>query len=117
MVRKIGGYAFLIGLVIAIIVGIAGPNLGGWQVWLNSLLVIAGLLVGWLNVSRRETQSFGLLATMLIIAAYAGNASGILASVQFVGAWLQGVLAELLVFLVPAVVVAAIKGILEIGQA
>jgi len=117
MVKNLGNYAFLAGALIAIVLGIAGPNLGGAGVWLNSLLVVLGLVVGYLNVSAKERTSFAMLSTMLVFAAYAGNAGGILSSVQApVGAWLAGVMGSLIVFLVPATVVAVIKGVWEMGS-
>ena len=117
MVKNIGNYAFLAGAIVAIVLGIAGPSLGGAGVWLNSLLVVLGLVVGYLNVSAKERTSFAMLSTMLVFAAYAGNAGGILASVQNpVGGWLAGVMGSLIVFLVPATVVAVIKGVWEMGS-
>ena len=115
MVKNLGNYAFLIGAVIAIVMGLAGPNLGGASVWLNSLLVVLGLVVGYLNVSAKERTSFAMLSTMLVLAAGVGNASGILGSVQFIGVYLAGVMGSLIVFLVPATVVAVIKGVWEMG--
>jgi hypothetical protein len=116
MMKKMGNWSFLAGVVIAILLGVAGPNLGGAQVWLNSLLVVLGIVVGYLNVSKKEAKDFALMATLLVVAAYAGNASGILASVQLIGAWLAGVMGALLVFLVPATVVAVVKGIWDMGS-
>ncbi len=113
---SIGRYAFIIGVLIAIIIGIAGSGLGSSKLWLTSFLAVFGLLVGLFNVSGKETKDFLLMATVLVVSAYAGNASGILLSVQFAGPYLSGVFSALLTFLVPATIVAALRGIWALGK-
>lgn len=114
--RTFGSYAFIAGVLIAVVMGIAGTALQGAQIWLTSLLVILGLFVGFFNISRKETRDFLLTCTMLIVAAYAGNASGILINVQFVGVYLSGVFAAVLTFVVPATIMASLKRIWLLGE-
>ena len=51
MEKKMGHYSFVIGVIIAVVLGLALPL--GQQVneWLTSILVILGLVVGFLNVT------------------------------------------------------------------
>jgi len=117
MEEKIGHYSFIGGVIIAVILGLVPTDtLGTAAAWLASLLVVLGLIVGFLNVTGKETKEFMMVATVLIIAAFAGGASDTLGSVQVVGSYLQGIFASVLAFVVPAVVVVGLKDIWSLGQ-
>ena len=59
MEQKIGHYSFIGGVIIAVVLGLfstqVGPSAGAW---LASLLVVLGLIAGFLNVSGKETKEF-----------------------------------------------------------
>jgi len=57
-----------------------------------------------------------LVATVLIIAAFAGGASDTLGGVQYIGQYLQGIFSSVLAFVVPATVVVGLKDIWNLGQ-
>ena len=107
MDKRVGNYSFIIGVIIAIVLGIV--SLGTATAWLTSLLVILGLIVGFLNVGGKDTKEFMMVATVLTIAAYAGGAPSILGEVQIIGMYLQGVFVNILAFVIPAVVVVGLK--------
>ena len=117
MEQKIGHYSFIGGVIIAVVLGLVpATTLGTAAVWLASLLVVLGLVVGFLNVTGKETKEFMMVATVLIIAAFAGGASDTLASVQTIGPYLAGIFTQILVFVVPATIVVGIKEIWALGQ-
>ena len=117
MEEKIGHYSFIGGVIIAVVLGLVpSATLGTAAGWLASLLVILGLIVGFLNVTGKETKEFMLVATVLIIAAFAGGASGTLGGVQVIGPYLQGIFENVLAFVVPATVVVGLKDIWNLGQ-
>ena len=117
MEEKIGHYSFIGGVVIAVVLGLVpASTLGTAAGWLASLLVVLGLIVGFLNVTGKETKEFMMVATVLIIAAFAGNASNTLGGVQYVGSYLQGIFTSVLAFVVPATVVVGLKDIWSLGQ-
>lgn len=120
MDKKIGAYSFIVGIIIAVILGVAiGLNLSlGAQTtaWLTSILIILGLLVGFLNVTGKDTKDFLLVSTVLVIVAYAGGASSALGSVEIIGPVLKGVFDALLAFVVPATVIVALKELVELAQ-
>ena len=118
MEEKIGRYSFIGGVVIAVVLGLVpAATLGtAASAWLASLLVILGILVGFLNVTGKETKEFMMVATVLIIAAFAGNASNTLGGVQYIGQYLQGMFTSVLAFVVPATVVVGLKDIWSLGQ-
>ena len=90
--------------------------LGSATPWLSSLLVVLGLIVGFLNVTGKETREFLMVATVLIIAAALGGASSTLGGVNVIGAYLSGIFSQILAFVVPATVVVALKDIWNLGQ-
>jgi hypothetical protein len=117
MEAKIGHYSFIGGVIIAVVLGLVpSATLGTAAVWLASLLVVLGLLVGFLNVTGKETKEFMMVATVLIIAAFAGGASDTLGGVQVIGEYLQGIFSSVLAFVVPATVVVGLKDIWSLGQ-
>jgi hypothetical protein len=114
MDKRVGNYSFIIGVIIAIVLGIV--SLGTVTPILASLLVVLGLVVGFLNVTGTETKEFLLVAGVLIIAASMGGASATLGGVQYVGQYLGGIFTQMLAFVIPATVVVAIKDIWTLGQ-
>jgi len=116
MDKKIGNYSFVIGVILAIILGVAAPQLGEATAWLVSLLVVLGLIVGFLNVTGKETKEFLTIVAILVIVAYAGSAAGTLGGVMYIGEYLQGIFTQLLAFVVPAAVVVALKDIVALSK-
>jgi hypothetical protein len=114
MDKRVGNYSFIIGVIIAIVLGIV--SLGAATPLLASLLVVLGLIVGFLNVTGKETKEFLLVAAVLIIATSMGGASATLGGVQYIGQYLGGVFTQVLAFVVPATVVVALKDIWALGQ-
>lgn len=116
MEKQIGNYSFIIGVIIAVVLGLAAPALGAAQIWLASLLVVLGLIVGFLNVTGKETKEFLLVAVALVIVAFAGSASKTLSEVQIIGPYLNGIFNSILAFVVPASVVVALKDIWALAK-
>jgi len=114
---KIGRYSFIGGVLIAVVLGLASSYLGASAVaWLTSLLVVLGLVVGFLNVTGKETKEFMFVAVVLVIASFAGDASDTLGDVEFIGPYLAGIFSQILAFVVPATVVVGLKDIWSLGQ-
>lgn len=114
MDKRVGNYSFIIGVIIAIVLGIV--SLGTATPWLASLLVVLGLIVGFLNVAGKETKEFLIVAAVLIVATGLGGAGATLAGVAIIGTYLQGIFTQVLAFVVPATVVVALKDIWKLGQ-
>ena len=109
--ERIGKYSFIGGVVIAVILGLAIPGLAGVAPWLTSLLVLLGLVVGYLNVSGKDTKDFLLIATILVIVSSMGSNATILGSVQLIGRYLQGIFSNIMAFVVPAVIIIGLKAV------
>ena len=122
MDKRIGNYAFIIGVVLALVLGlIPAAVLGSAYGMLASLLVVLGIIVGFINVTGKETKEFLLVAAVLIITAGIGagaglSAAGLFGGVQFIGQYLAGVFGQLLAFIIPVTVVVALKDIIELSK-
>ena len=71
----VGAYAFLVGVVLAIILGIFNKSLGSTQTYtvFYTLLVVLGLIVGFLNTGDKDTMTFLLASVSLVIVGGLGN--------------------------------------------
>ena len=117
MEKQIGNYSFIIGVIIAVVLGLAAPNLGGATAWLWSLLIVLGLVVGFLNVSGKETKEFLWVTVALVVVAYAGSAQiEKWATVEFIGQYLSDIFNSLLAFVIPASVVVALKDVWQLSK-
>jgi len=106
---KIGRWAFVIGALIAIAAGL----LGSMSTAVVSTLVILGLIVGLLNVTGKETQMFLLAGVSLVIVTSMGAAN--LAAVPVVGTYIVGIFGGLMTFVVPAVIIVALKAVMALA--
>jgi len=116
MDKKVGEIAFVLGVVLAVIIGLIGSYLGTLGPWLISLLILLGLIIGFVNIGSKETKDFVWMAVALVLVIYAGGASGTLTTLLYVGEYLSGVLSAVMAFVVPATVVVALKEIYALAQ-
>jgi hypothetical protein len=116
----IGAWAFLIGVILALAVGILGAILGNLNEIILAFLAIIGLIVGFgfVNVSGKDVNTFLFAAVSLVIVSFAG-AEGI-AGIRFleidIGNMVSSTLGALLVMLVPATIIVAIKSLFSVAQ-
>lgn len=106
----IGSWAFLIGVVIAVIIGLFVSEIGALMGW---TLVILGLIVGLLNITEKEVQSFLMAGTILVIVSKFGGE--LLGTIAGMGILLQVTNALLLLF-VPATVIVALKHVFTLAR-
>ncbi|MBI2656166.1 hypothetical protein HYX03_00315 [Candidatus Woesearchaeota archaeon] len=110
--RKMGEWAFIVGVLIAIVVSLFSVSdaVAGWLVL---LLVVLGLIVGLLNVTEKETTPFLIAAAALLIT---GTAGGSLAIIPVIGGYLQDIVQNIAVFVAPAAIVVALKAIQSLAK-
>ncbi len=111
--QQVGGYAFLAGAAIAIIAGLlsaAGQAsvLGSAGAWVPLVLVILGLVVGFLNIKDKEVDRF-IIASIALLG-LAGSAGG-LNQIPAIGVYLVSVVQNVAVFVAPAVLLVALTTI------
>ena len=105
-VDVVGKWAFLIGVILAVVLGLFDPVMGNWAI----VLVVIGLIVGLLNVTDNEVTPFLMSGAVLIIASALGGS--LMSDMPYVGA----VLDALLAVFVPATVIVAIKNVFSLAR-
>ena len=111
MAKKMGELAFLGGVAIAILAAL--PVTREYLNNVQLLLVVLGLIVGYLNVTSKETSDFLIAAVALLAAA---SAKGTLDVLPWVGQFLGTVVANIAVFVAPAAVFVALKGVYALAK-
>lgn len=112
--KKMGEWAFIIGVLIAIIIGLFSGNLTeNTAGWLVLLLVVLGLIVGFLNVTESETTPFLIAAAALMLTGLSGDT---LSNIPTVGIYLSGIVKQIAVFVTPAAIVVALKAIQSLAK-
>ena len=111
---QIGFWAFVLGLVIALVFGIMsalGIAMGAMPI-IIVILIILGLVVGFLNITAKEILLF-LVATIALIVV-----GGVFAPLNIfaIGAMLDSILALVATLMAPAAIVAAIKALWAVGM-
>lgn len=108
-IHQIAHYAFFVGLVIAIIAGFfrafVGPEV------LVTTLVILGTLVGFFNLTAKETMPFLLAAVALMLAGIVN-----LGLIPGVGLTLRAILSNIVVFVVPGAIIVGMKAVWRLAS-
>ncbi|MFA6089327.1 MAG: hypothetical protein WC755_05660 [Candidatus Woesearchaeota archaeon] len=114
----IGAWAYIIGMIIAVALGVFSTLPG--MTWLLTILIVMGLIVGFLNVNEKETSAYLLAAvSLVIVTSFGGGVIGTIGdgtSLVWLGNALQGVLNAMTVFIVPATIVVALKAIYALAK-
>jgi len=120
--NSIGAWAFLFGVILAILIGLSTtmisiPALTAYSRQIYAILVIIGVIVGFLNVSGRDSQTFLLAGTILVIVSKFGMESvrGTLIGIG-IGDLVTSVFAALLVLFTPATIIVALKTVFSIAK-
>lgn len=104
--NTVGRWAFLIGVVLAILLGFFGALNPTWL----AVLVIIGLIVGLFNITEGETSPFLMSGTVLIIASAFG--SSVIGQISVLG----DILRALLAVFVPSTIIVAIKHVFSLAR-
>ena len=113
--EKLGEYAFLACIVIAVLAGLA-TGLAGYQSGaVNALLVVLGVVVGVLNISEKETTPF-LVAAIALIAAATVGFEAIDSVVANAGSTLNAIFNYIATFVAPGAIIVAFKAIYALAS-
>ena len=107
-IKKFGHYAFMAGVVLAIVLAFIPQLKGDVTIW---ILVVLGVIVGLLDITHKETHAFLVASVTLIIASSAISLT--LASI-WIG--LTAILANIIVFVAPAAIVVALKTVYVLAE-
>ena len=121
--NSIGAWAFLLGVILSVIIGISTsffsiPYLKEYSSIIYGILVILGLIVGFsINVSKKDSQSFLIAGAILVIVSKYGMES-VLGSLLGIGVGeiASSIFAALLTLFVPATIVVALKTLFGLAR-
>ena len=103
--QKLGKWAFIVGIVLAVILAVVTDVT--WMYW---LLAVLGLVVGFMNVTAEETKGFLIAAIALMLSATSVQA------IPLVGRIVTEIMANIVAFIAPAVLVVALKSLFETAK-
>ena len=108
--KQIGNWAFILGVVLAIILGVAGSYVAAYAESIVYLLIILGLIVGFVNVKQKEAFNF-LIASIALLAVGAAG----LGDLPVVGMYIGPILTNIATFVAPAAIIVALKAIYDLA--
>jgi hypothetical protein len=103
MDERIGHWAFIVGVLLAVIAGLVAIPQSGW------ILAILGLVVGLLNISSKEQTGFLVAVVALIVVGAA--------ELSLLGPLVTEILGNLVLLAAPAGLVVALKALYSMAAA
>jgi hypothetical protein len=121
--NSLGAWAFLIGVILAVIIGLSAsllvsiPFVTKYNSAIYGILVILGLIVGFMNVTGKDSEKFMIAGAILVIVSKFGidSVSGNVIGIG-IGNIVTSIFAALLVLFVPATIVVALKTVFSIAK-
>jgi len=105
---NLGRWAFVVGLIISVLLGFVTFS------YASLVLVILGLIVGFMNVSDKEASNYLIAVIALMIVGVAGlQALAVLGSLYD---WISTVLTSFITFAAASAVIVAIKELFDMGR-
>jgi hypothetical protein len=108
MLSKIGFFAFIAGFILAVVGGFVAPQ----NTPIVIILIVLGLIIGFLNITAKEVMLF-LVATIALIVT--GRVFGPL-SLLNIGKYMDQILGYVATLMAPAAVVVAIKALWGVSK-
>jgi len=109
LLPKIGRWSFIIGVIMAVISGF-------WYISpaAMSVLVILGVVVGFLNITGQEAMTFLLASVSMIVISSMGSPA--FAEIAVIGPTLQRMLNNLIIFVIPAAMIVALRAVITLAH-
>lgn len=111
-----GPYAFTAGVVIAVLAGLLATQLAAYSWLIGIVLLILGIIVGFLNIKDKEVTNF-LVATIALMSTSA-IADWVLLDIAGLplGTWIVSILSNIGFFVAPAAVIVALKAVYAMAK-
>ncbi len=112
MAEAIGKWSFLIGIVLALITGIGAGAGAAWAVnpWIALIIVVLGLVIGFVNITATEVQPF-LIAALALFAFSFANLGAVDTLIPYLGSVLNSVVTYVAMLIGPAALVVALRAV------
>ena len=105
----VGSWAFLIGVILAVILGAAGII----NAAITLVLFVLGVIVGLLNIAEKEVSAFLLAgAVLVVISTFGGQVIPNGPATN----WISGIYNALLIMFVPATIIVALKSVFGLAR-
>lgn len=105
---ELGGYAFILGVIIAVIASFISLD----AAMVTGVLIVLGLIVGFLNVTDKETIPFLAAGIALVLTATALAPLGNIVGMEFILRIVQ----HIALFVSPATLIVALLAILRLTK-
>ena len=120
--NSIGAWAFLIGVVLALVIGLFTtllpiPALMDYSAEIYGVLVLLGIIVGFMIVVGKDSQTFLIVGALLVVIGKFGmeSVSGSLLGIGL-GDTVTSIFSALLALFVPATIIVALKTVFSIAK-
>ncbi len=113
--KHAGDLAFVVGVLIALVAGIASSFVIAYTGAILLALVILGAVVGLLNVKESEVTAFLVAAIALMIAGTA-NLEAINTLISPLGTILGSIFSNIAVFVAPAALIISVKAVWNLAK-
>ncbi|MBI2584173.1 MAG: hypothetical protein HYW25_05880 [Candidatus Aenigmarchaeota archaeon] len=121
--EKWGEYAALLGVIVAVLVGLAAASdglvAGATSAWIAVLLVVLGIIVGLTTIAEKEVTSFLIAAIALVVSSVSVPAFGAFSGVPelaVLGSILTAIFQNIATLIAPAAVIVAFKAVWSLAS-
>ena len=118
----VGAWAFLVGVVLAVLIGLSTtlipiPLLTAYSPQIYAILVLIGLFVGYVNVMGKDSQTFLIASAVLVIVSGFGMDAVRGSFIGFpIADAVSTVFGALLTLFVPATIIVALKTVFSVTR-
>src|SRR3989338_5534028 len=113
--NKMIAYVFTAGVILALVLGLVATMVpAGWVPYFTTLLIVAGILVGFFNITPEEVKNYILYVTAIVIVT--SLSKGSLGAVQVVGPYLESILCSIMAFIVPSLIIVGLKAVIQLAR-
>jgi len=116
MLEKLGEYAFLACILVAVVAGIASSVTDVSAGWIALTLVILGVIVSFTTITEKEVTPFLLAAIALTVASSGGWFLVINEAVADLGTLINTIVLNITAFVAPAAIILATKSVYELAR-
>lgn len=120
--NTLGAWAFLIGVILAVIIGLSAsfisiPLVTKYNAQIYGILFVLGLIVGSMNIASKDSPTFMLASAIVVIVSKFGmeGVTGSLIGIQ-IGDMMTSIFGALLAIFVPATIIVALKSVFSIAK-
>ena len=111
MTNRLGSWSFLVGVVLAVLLGLGLA--GTYQATVLWVVFLLGIVVGLLNITSTEVSAFLTSGTVLVLVSFLGVQVGVF---DAVAPMIANILKGVLTLFVPATMIVALKAVFVLAK-